>query len=306
MSEEDISNLCKFQRYAGRRFQRYKQSPPSFSSYYGVGWMGITSYICIKKLMFAFTMVLMGDDSTIKMLFKQRAKDFNDNIRKCMFNEYRSPTYEILKVAINLGLYADLMNLLFARKFNTKTQWKEKVWKTVRDAEDVYWDNVTKVQKTCKYLHQTMGNPRYLTWWYMADLHLLPMYKCEDMARLVCNTSNLKCDNILLKNEPFGSRMCINCELGIEENIFHLVMQCPASYTYRVKMFREINDLPNDIGSNAIRDPTQTLLILLGKCATDYTIEQMIPIWTISAEHISAMYIEVIRNRMQLNLQLKN
>ena len=71
------------------------------------------------------------------MLFKQRAKDFNDNIRKCMFNEYRSPTYEILKVAINLGLYTDLMNLLFARKFNTKTQWKEKVWKTTWDAEDV-------------------------------------------------------------------------------------------------------------------------------------------------------------------------
>ena len=181
MSEEDISNLYKFQRYAGRRFQRFKQSSPMFSSYYGLGWMGITSYICIKKLMFAFTMVLMDDGSTIKMLFKQRAKYFNDNIRK-----YRSPAYEILKVAINLGLYTDLMNLHFARKFNTKTQWKEKaVW----DAEYVYWDNVTKIQKTCKYLHQTMGNPRYLTWWYMADLHLLQMYKCEDMARLVCNTS---------------------------------------------------------------------------------------------------------------------
>ena len=132
------------------------------------------------------------------------------------------------------------------------------------------------------------------------------MNKCEDMARLVCNTSNLKCDDILLKNEPYGSRMCINCDLGIEENIFHLVMQCQVSYKYRVNMFKEINNLPNGIGSNAIRDPTQILLILLGKCATDYTIEQMIPIRTISAEYISAMYREVIRNRRQLNLQFKN
>ena len=106
--------------------------------------------------------------------------------------------------------------------------------------------------------------------------------------------------------EPYGSRMCINCDLGIEEYIFHLVMQCPASYKYRVKMYKEINDLPNGIGSNAIRDPSHTLLILLGKCATDYTIEQMIPIWTIRAEYLSAMYREVIRNRIQLNLQLVN
>ena len=67
--------------------------------------------------------------------------------------------------------------------------------------------------------------------------------------------------------------MCINCDLGLDENIFHLVMQCPANYTHRVNMFKEIDSLPNDTGSNAIQDPTQLLLILLGKCATDYTIE---------------------------------
>ena len=59
LSDGDIGNLNKFQRYAGRRFQRFGRNTPNFSSFYGLGWMGITSYICIKKLMFAFTFVLL-------------------------------------------------------------------------------------------------------------------------------------------------------------------------------------------------------------------------------------------------------
>ena len=106
-----------------------------------------------------------------------------------MLNEFRSPTLEILKVAVNLGLYEDLMSLLFLRHCISKFQWKQKVWKKAWDAEEIYWTNLIKVQKSCKYLHETLDNPRYLTWWYMADIHLLPMYKCEDMARLVCNYS---------------------------------------------------------------------------------------------------------------------
>ena len=29
---------------------------------------------------------------------------------------------------------------------------------------------------------------------------------------------------------------------------------------------------------------------MMGKCPDDYVIEQIIPIWVLSAEHISAMY----------------
>ena len=66
ISDGNIENLNKFQRYAGRRFQRFGPSSPNFSSFYGLGWMGITSFICIKKLIFAFTFVMMNDNSLLK------------------------------------------------------------------------------------------------------------------------------------------------------------------------------------------------------------------------------------------------
>ena len=136
MSEDDISNLYSFQRYAGLQFQHFGQRSHSFSAYYGPGWIGITNYICI---MFALMIVPMNDDSTIKTLFKQRATDFNSNIQKCMGF---------------MGLYKDLITLLFARKC-TKTQWKQQVWKTAEDAEDVYWNNLINLQQSCKYLYET-------------------------------------------------------------------------------------------------------------------------------------------------------
>ena len=97
--------------------------------------------------------------------------------------------------------------------------------------------------------------------------------------------------------------MCINCHLGVEEIILHLVMQYPAQYSRRASMFHEINILPNDIGSKTIQDPTKLLLILLGRSAVDYTIEQMIPIWTIRAQYIRVMYRELICNRREMQLK---
>ena len=59
MTPIDHENLESFKRYAGRRFQRFKGSSPNFSSYYGLGWIGISTYICIKKLMFAFSIIII-------------------------------------------------------------------------------------------------------------------------------------------------------------------------------------------------------------------------------------------------------
>ena len=48
---------------------------------------------------------------------------------------------------------------------------------------------------------------------------------CEDMARMVCGTSNLKGDSIKPKRATYINRVCLLCDLGIEENTVHIVMQ---------------------------------------------------------------------------------
>ena len=45
------------------------------------------------------------------------------------------------------------------------------------------------------------------------------MSVCEDMAKLVCNASRHTSDDLAFKNEIYGSCLCIECNLGIEENV---------------------------------------------------------------------------------------
>ena len=305
MTPLDYENLESFQRYAGRRFQRFSGSSPNFSSYYGLGWIGICTHIFIKKLMFAFSIITMSEQNWIKQLFKQRAIDFNENIRVGMLNRLRSPTYEILKVAINFGVYDLIMKQLFSQVIYTKRDWKSIVWRVAWKLEDKYWHTMYPMQKKCFFLVKTINTPHYLTWWYIADLYPTMMSICEDMAKLVCNASMLKSDDVMLSKGTHGARMCIECDLGVVEDVKHIVMQCPIHEDSRKFMFQQINGLPNDIGPLVLSEPGEILYILLGKSDQRLDIDQMIQVWLISASFISRMYRIAIKKRRHLDLIVK-
>ena len=55
MGEEDIKLLDDFQIYCGRRVQRFTRNAPRESSYVGLGWMRLESFIAGKKLLFVRT-----------------------------------------------------------------------------------------------------------------------------------------------------------------------------------------------------------------------------------------------------------
>ena len=86
MCQKYIDNLEAFQRYAGRRFQRFNPSFPNISSFYGLGWIGIVTFICIKKLMFVHTILDMDENNYIKKIFKDRSLTFNEDIRRGVTN----------------------------------------------------------------------------------------------------------------------------------------------------------------------------------------------------------------------------
>ena len=44
---------------------------------------------------------------------------------------------------------------------------------------------------------------------------------CEAMVKLITHTSALKGDDCRLKRLPFGSKMCIQCELGSIEDALY-------------------------------------------------------------------------------------
>ena len=66
------------------------------------------------------------------------------------------------------------------------------------------------------------------------------------MAKIVCATSKLRAD-MRISDLTLGARICIHCDLGIEETAFQLVMQCPANEECKCKMFNEIHNISNEM-----------------------------------------------------------
>ena len=57
LSDKDKDNLLAFQGYAGRRIQRFPQRSSNASSYFGLGWMKLTTYVTAKKVLFILTII---------------------------------------------------------------------------------------------------------------------------------------------------------------------------------------------------------------------------------------------------------
>ena len=258
--------------------------------------MDICSFISARKLIFAHTMILQNDETLIKTLIKSRARKFNENIGVHIQNEHRSPLFEILKVGYNFGLYECLMRQIFGRQIFSKSEWKTMVWSRTWEVEENHWARMLVVHKKCDLLYETMENPRYLTWWYVADMLPHMMKTCEDMAKIVCGSSKLKSDVFKSKQDTFSKRVCTLCYQGVEENAKHLVMQCDIHEQMRYSMYNEIANLPEHIANRYERvEARDKYLTLMGKHITDMPMEDMIKFWQVSGTFISMMYRKAMR-----------
>ena len=62
-------------------------------------------------------------------------------------------------------------------------------------------------------------------------------------------------------------------------------------------MFREIRQLPNNLGTNALEGDEDIIGTLLGRNIDGYTVEQMEMIWLISSKCIDSMYRKNIKEK---------
>ena len=128
LKQTDIDTLDKFQRYAGKRIQRFPKSTPNETSFRGLGWMRLKDFIYAKKVIFIKTILIRSDDCIYKKVFKMRALVFNDDIPQGMENNFDSPIFDILSIAVIYGIYPIVMNCITNNHLYSKEKWKEIVW----------------------------------------------------------------------------------------------------------------------------------------------------------------------------------
>ena len=300
LNDKDTENLQSFQRYAGRRVQRFPKRSPNSSSYYGLGWIRVETYIQIKKLLFLLTLININDENRIKAVFNERVRTFFMERVKCGANKWGSPIFELLNTASRFGLLQQVGDMAIGgARVVSKQQWARLIWQKGWILDDLFWKSTTMVYKSNDLLRLTVGKSQYLTWWHLADNTPRLQRMCETMARLVCHTSLLRDDDPRCKGGGNSVKNCTKCDLGTPETIKHLVMQCPESENAKEFMFNEIQKVDNEFGRRSAESAGQVFSWLLGRHIEGVDIEIMTNIWIVAGHHISKLYNNRVHSRQE-------
>ena len=79
LKDNDIKLLEEFQRYAGRRLQRFPYRSPNETSYTGLGWIRLEIYIYVKKVLFVRSIAVLTEDSIYRQVFAARLTDYMED-----------------------------------------------------------------------------------------------------------------------------------------------------------------------------------------------------------------------------------
>ena len=295
---DEIEELRKFQRYIGRRCQRFPKRSPNYSAYTPLGWLSIDRLIQIKKLIFLRTILVSEDDDICKRILIARATEFSANMALGRINEFSSPIYDILNTSIQADLYEICMRMIVVGCQYSKQEWRKIVWERIWSKED---DDCIMMyrQPHQKYLlFDVTEKPYYLVWWILSDLFPNKTAICEIMASLVCDTSLLKANDYRLKKKSYSQKICTRCQLGILENIKHLVMQCPHFSDESRALYDALNLLRTETSARVLNDPQNYFPILMGKQPEYATFHEMVEIWMITSDHISKIYKRALEGRV--------
>ena len=291
VNDNDLQKLQNFQKYSGRRVQRFPKRSPSCTSYYGLGWLRIETYVQVKKLLFILTFLFMNDGSLLKRIFKARVTDYVQKNRTLKHNPHNSPICDMLDTSIRFNLLEDILKMTFGYAPTIpKKAWSKMVWDRARKLDDICWKSTAIIAEKTELLIATVGAPHYLTWWHIADNVPQCQAMCEIMARLICHASQLRDDDPRYKGSSPLQKMCQECDLGVIESVQHLVMQCPANEGYRIEMFNEIIAIDANFDERCNQSPGETYLWLLGKQIERLENDKMCDIWIIAGHYIAKMY----------------
>ena len=213
LSDTDVENLLNFQRFAGRRIQRFPPRSPNSSSFYGLGWAKLSTYIGVKKLLFAMSIIRMEIDHVLRVIFKKRLEVYLSDKTAGKANRWKSPLFEIFNTSDRFGLLDSLCNMINGDlNVYGKKRWSELVWKQAWAIEYAYWRATNLMCKYNDLVTMTTPNTMYLSWWRLSDSNHKMMRISEMMAKIVCRTSRLKCDDVRLKGAPASQKTCERCD----------------------------------------------------------------------------------------------
>ena len=297
LSTANVHKLEIFHRYAGRRIQRLHGRSPNECCYNGIGWIGIERYIHVKKMLFIRTILKMDQDAIIRKIFVARFEVFMSDVDMYVRNQFHSPIFDMLSISITFDLITHINNAVVTGTVPSKKFWSNLVWTKAWHIEDRLWAS-NGILNGDSIFRSVCGTSHYISWWSFSDVRPQLRRMCEIMVKLVCNSSLLKSDDFTLKGSNDTAKLCPNCDLGIVESAWHIIMQCPFNNGEIVDMYRELDNIEDGSWEYAKDCGNNIMAVILGCTLPNLEAEQCFTIWEITGKAVFGIYQKIIKHRV--------
>ena len=206
-----------------------------------------------------------------------------------------SPIFDMLTISIIFELFNTIGNALATGMVPSKKMWADLVWTKAWRMEDKLWAS-NGILNGDSIFRSVCGTSHYISWWSLCDVkpHLRRMW--EVMVKLICSSSRLKSDDILLKGSHDSLKFCSNCDLGIVESVRHIVMQCPFNIMEITDMYSEPDKLEDGSWEYA-KECGDLMSVILGCELPNLGAEQCFTIWEITGKAVFSIYQKIINQR---------
>ena len=245
-------------------------------------------------MLFIRSIMTLDDDNITKVIFIERATKFfmdeND------LSEEWSIVADLLRTAEIFKLTDEIKNMVERGQYYSKQAWKVMVWDRGWALEDALWCLEARLYKELDLFLKVSQGTLYLTWWTLSNMYPDLIHVCENLSRILCHASLLKCDDIRLKSLPPVNRVCSLCDHYAIEDGPHIIMQCPGTQHLRNDMFEELES-SEDIRNVFAINENDVMLVCLGKCPNGILDNVMVNLWCISGRHINQIYKYVLSQR---------
>ena len=122
LKDDDITLIESFQRYAGRRIQRFHSRSPNETSYVTLGWLRIEYFIYVKELLYVRSIAILDDSIIYKQLFRERFAQYDADPVKFSLNQLNSPILDMIRISEIFGVLEDVRSMLKGTRYFSKEQ----------------------------------------------------------------------------------------------------------------------------------------------------------------------------------------
>ena len=198
-----------------------------------LGWLSISSYVDIQRIMFLIRTCCLPDENFYKRVMMYRIDNLRQNNELCF--KMKSPVYIMLQSFKKYGLYEMLLNCMDKNDFGSVIMWKKYVKKSVWDLEYIQWQVTCSMYSKLKIYNISVKEIKLHPWWEVVKIF---PYMFKKVSAVL---------SVLMGDQPRGLQIFdqLRCQICHDYKVdcaFHVLFECVTLEDIRNPLLCKISD----------------------------------------------------------------